>query len=124
MIIINSSEDRTIKTASAVMYGLAAPSQGSDQVATWKVSLIDGGASPVHVIDKDQVWMPLTGSFEFTVDGETQQVSAGQALVVPGGSVRQFRSVGEPLEALVAMQAGALVSIPGVEGANPVPWAV
>jgi quercetin dioxygenase-like cupin family protein len=124
MIIINPSEDRTIKTASAVMYGLAAPSQGSEQLATWKVSVIDGGQSPVHVIDKDQVWMPITGSFEFTVDGDTEQVSAGQALVVKAGSVRQFRSLGEPLEALVAMPAGAQVSIPGTEGSNPVPWAV
>lgn len=124
MNIINASEDRTIKTASAVMYGLAAPSQGSEQVATWKVSVLDGGESPVHVIDKDQVWMPIAGSFEFTIDGETQKVSANQALVVPAGSVRQFRSIGEPLEALVAMQAGALVSIPGTEGSNPIPWAV
>lgn len=124
MNIINASEDRTIKTASAVMYGLAAPSQGSKQVATWKVSVLDGGESPVHVIDKDQVWMPIAGSFEFTIDGETRKVSANQALVVPAGSVRQFRSIGEPLEALVAMQAGALVSIPGTEGSNPVPWAV
>lgn len=124
MNIINASEDRTIKTASAVMYGLAAPSLGSEQLATWKVSVLDGGESPVHVIDKDQVWMPIAGSFEFTIDGETQKVSANQALVVPAGSVRQFRSIGEPLEALVAMQAGALVSIPGTEGSNPVPWAV
>lgn len=124
MNIITPSEDRTIKTASAVMYALAAPSQGSEQVATWKVSVIDGGQSPVHVIDKDQVWMPIAGSFEFTVDGETEQISAGQALVVPAGSVRQFRSTGQPLEALVAMPAGALVSIPGTEGANPIPWAV
>lgn len=124
MNIINPSEDRVFKTVSVVVHGLAAPSQGSKQVATWKVSLIDGGVSPVHVIDKDQVWMPITGSFEFTVDGETERISAGQALVVPAGSVRQFRSIGEPLEALVAMQAGALVSLPGVEGANPVPWAV
>jgi mannose-6-phosphate isomerase-like protein (cupin superfamily) len=124
MIIINESEDRAFKTVSVVVHGLAAPSQGSEQLATWKVSVIDGGVSPVHVIDKDQVWMLLTGSFDFTVDGETERVSAGQALMVPAGSVRQFRSIGEPLEALVAMQAGALVSIPGVEGANPVPWAV
>jgi quercetin dioxygenase-like cupin family protein len=124
VIIIKPSEDRAIRTPAAVMHRLAAPSQGSAQLATWKVSVNDGGESPVHVIDKDQVWMPITGSFEFTVDGDTEHVSAGQALVVPAGSVRQFRSTGEPLEALVAMPAGALVSIPGTQGANPVPWAI
>ena len=124
MIIINPSEARTTRTASAVMHSLAAPSQGSEQLATWKVSVIHRGESPVHVIDKDQVWMPITGSFEFTVDGDTEQVSAGQALVVPAGSVRQFRSTGEPIEALVAMQAGGRVSIPGAAATSPVPWAV
>jgi mannose-6-phosphate isomerase-like protein (cupin superfamily) len=124
MNVINPSEDRTFRTVSVVVHGLAAPSQGSEQVAAWKVSVIDGGVSPVHVIDKDQVWVPITGTFDFTIDGETERISAGQAVVVPAGSVRQFRSTGEPLEALVAMQAGALVSIPGTEGAKPVPWAV
>jgi quercetin dioxygenase-like cupin family protein len=124
MIVIDPSDDRTITTSTAAMSSLATPSQGSKQVATWKVSLFDGAESPVHVIDRDQIWMPLTGAFEFTVDDETARVSAGQALVVPGGSVRQFRSIGQPMEALVAMQADALVSIPGVDGANPVPWAV
>ena len=124
MIIINPSEARTTRTASAVMHSLAAPSQGSEQLATWKVSVIHRGESPVHVIDKDQVWRPITGSFEFTVDGDTEQVSAGQALVVPAGSVRQFRSTGEPIEALVAMPAGGRVSIPGAAAASPVPWAV
>jgi hypothetical protein len=39
MIVIDPSDDRTIETAAVAMFGLAAPSQGSKQVATWKVSL-------------------------------------------------------------------------------------
>ena len=47
--------------------------------------------------------MPLTGSFEFTVDDETQMVSAGQALVVPRWLRTPVPSVGQPMEAVVAM---------------------
>ena len=124
MILIDPSEDRTTRTSGAVMCGLAAPSQGSGQLSTWKVSLAEGAQSPVHVIDKDQVWMPTDGEFEFTVDGDTATISAGQALVVPAGSVRQFRCTGKPLEALVAMPAGAQASIPGTEGTRDIPWAL
>ena len=50
-----------------------------------------GSNSPVHVIDREQVWMPLRGASEFTVDGETALVGGGEALAVPRGATRQFR---------------------------------
>jgi mannose-6-phosphate isomerase-like protein (cupin superfamily) len=86
-----------------------------------------GRNSPVHVIDREQVWMPLRGTFEFTVDGETAVVGAGEALAVPSGATRQFRVGGagtSEAEAIVCMAAGGQAAVAGSDARQPLPWAL
>jgi quercetin dioxygenase-like cupin family protein len=126
MRVITETTERTIETPTAVMAGLAAPSQGTAELSTWRVRMTSGRDSPVHVIDREQVWMPLRGAFEFTVDGETAVVGAGEALAVPGGATRQFRVGGGPAEAeaIVCMAAGGQAAVHGSDARQPLPWAV
>jgi quercetin dioxygenase-like cupin family protein len=70
--------------------------------------------------------MPLHGTFEFTVDGETALVRAGEALAVPSGATRQFR-VGagtSEAEAIVCMAAGGQATVYGSDTRQSLPWAV
>jgi quercetin dioxygenase-like cupin family protein len=106
-----------------VTFGLAAPSQGSKEVSTWRVELGEGSATPVHLIDREQVWMPLSGEFEAEAGGAVERAKAGQAVLVPAGAVRQFRAVGGPAEALVAMAVGGRAMLPGGEDRIALPWA-
>jgi mannose-6-phosphate isomerase-like protein (cupin superfamily) len=105
------------------MSGLAAPSQGSAEVSTWRVVLGGDSATPVHVIDREQVWMPLSGEFEIEMEGRTGHAEAGQAVILPAGAVRQLKAVGGPAEALVAMAVGGRATIPGGADKIPLPWA-
>jgi quercetin dioxygenase-like cupin family protein len=127
MRVITETTERTIETPTAVMAGLAAPSQGTSELSTWRVRMTPGSNSPVHAIDREQVWMPLRGAFEFTVDGETALVGAGEALAVPRGATRQFR-VGDAgtseAEAIVCMAAGGQATLPGSDARQPLPWAL
>jgi quercetin dioxygenase-like cupin family protein len=127
MRVITETTERTIETSTAVMAGLAAPSQGTAELSTWRVRMTPGRNSPVHVIDREQVWMPLRGTFEFTVDGETALVGAGEALAVPSGATRQFRVGGagpSVAEAIVCMAAGGQATLPGSDDRQPLPWAL
>lgn len=124
MRVITETEERTIRTKTAVMSGLAAPSQGGSELSTWRVLMSPGGESPVHAIDREQVWMPLSGTFEFTVDGEAVSVGAGEAVAIPGGVTRQFRAGANAAEAIVCMAAGGQASVPGSEARQPLPWAL
>ena len=127
MRVITETTERTIETPTAVMAGLAAPSQGTAELSTWRVRMTPGSNSPVHIIDREQVWMPLHGAFEFTVDGETAVVGAGEALAVPGGATRQFRVGGagtSEAEAIVCMAAGGQATVPGSDARQPLPWAL
>ncbi|MFD6324532.1 cupin domain-containing protein [Streptomyces sp. NPDC058442] len=123
MNVVSENEQRTTRTPAGSMFGLAAPSQGSAEVSTWRVELGADSATPVHVIDREQVWMPLSGEFEVEVEGETGQAEAGQAVIVPAGAVRQLKAVGGPAEALVAMVVGGKAMMPGSEDRIPLPWA-
>ncbi|GGZ67639.1 cupin domain-containing protein [Streptomyces echinoruber] len=123
MNAVSESEQRTTKTPAGSMFGLAAPSQGSAEVSTWRVELGADSATPVHIIDREQVWMPLSGEFEVEVESETGQAKAGQAVIIPAGAVRQLKAVGGPAEALVAMAVGGKAMMPGSEDKIPLPWA-
>jgi quercetin dioxygenase-like cupin family protein len=127
MRVITETTERTIETPTAVMAGLAAPSQGTAELSTWRVRMTSGSNSPVHIIDREQVWMPLRGAFEFTVDGETAVVGAGEALAVPSGATRQFRVVDagtSEAEAIVCMAAGGQATVTGSDARQPLPWAL
>lgn len=126
MRVITETTERTIQTPAAVMAGLAAPSQGTAELSTWRVRMSPGSSSPVHIIDREQVWMPLQGTFEFTVGGETAMVDTGEALAVPGGATRQFRAGGgiSQAEAIVCMAAGGQAIVPGSDARQPLPWAL
>ena len=124
MVVVSETDDRTVRTPAATMIGLAAPSQGSRELSTWRVQMEDGKAAPPHSIDREQVWMLLSGKFEFTVDGETARVGSGQAIGGPAGSSRQFQVTSGPAEALVCMAAGGKVTPQGADEASPIPWAL
>ncbi|WP_229758698.1 cupin domain-containing protein [Peterkaempfera bronchialis] len=114
--MISESEQRTTRT-------LAGPSQGSAEISTWRVEIGADASAPVHIIDKEQVWMPVSGMFEAVVDGDAEQVKAGQAIVLPAGKVRQLTAVGGPAVALVAMAVGGMAMLPGSQDKVPLPWA-
>ncbi|MER5476651.1 cupin domain-containing protein [Streptomyces sp. NPDC002734] len=123
MTVIDETEQRTTRTGAGAMFALAAPSQGSKELSTWRVELGEGAATPVHLIDREQVWMPLSGEFQVEVEGAVERAKAGQAVLLPAGAVRQVTAVGGPAQALVAMPAGGRAMLPGGEDKIALPWA-
>jgi quercetin dioxygenase-like cupin family protein len=123
MHLITETEERTTRTPAGSMAGLAAPSQGSEQISTWRVEMAADVDSPLHVIDRDQVWMPISGTWEFTVADETVKATAGQTVVLLADEPRQFRAVGGPAQALVAMLPDGRAGAPGNDARQALPWA-
>ncbi|MFF0201288.1 cupin [Streptomyces sp. NPDC005017] len=80
-------------------------------------------ATPVHIIDRGQVWMPRSGEFEVEVEGGIRYAETSQAIIVPAGAVRRFKAVGGPAGAVVAMALGGSAMPPGSEDRIPLPWA-
>ncbi|MFD3686221.1 cupin domain-containing protein [Nocardiopsis sp. NPDC058631] len=123
MVIITETGARTTSTPAGVMAALAGPSQGSHHLSTWRVRMAADAASPEHVIDRDQVWMPVSGKFGVSVDGEESEMAPGQAALIPAGAVRRVHTGEEHGEALVCMVPGGRATVVGRKGSVPLPWA-
>ncbi|MEH1013519.1 cupin domain-containing protein [Micromonospora sp. CPCC 206060] len=123
MNIVDETEARTTTSPGGTISGLAAPSQGSHELSTWRVRMPTGATGPVHTIDREQVWMPVSGALTVTVADRTEVVRAGQALILPAGAVRQIRVTDTPTEVLVCMAAGGTATLPGSDDRYPLPWA-
>ncbi|MBP2325425.1 quercetin dioxygenase-like cupin family protein [Kibdelosporangium banguiense] len=114
---------RRTETPNAQLDSLATPSLGSKELSTWRVTMQPGAQGPVHIIDREQVWMPLSGSLEFIVDGEGTVAGPGQAVILPAGVVRQVKVADGPAEAMVCMAVGGHALAPGNDERHPLPWA-
>ncbi|AKH83434.1 cupin [Streptomyces sp. CNQ-509] len=124
MKVITPAPDRTVTTPNASMESLATPSRGSTALSTWRVRMDAGRSGPVHVIDREQVWMVISGSLTVTCDGRTETAAAGQAVLLPSGVPRRLGAAEGTgaVEALVAMEAGG--SAVTEDGArHALPWA-
>jgi quercetin dioxygenase-like cupin family protein len=121
LIVID--QPRPTTTPNADLASLATPSQGSTELSTWRVRMRPGAEGPVHAIDREQVWMPLQGSLEFTVDGAVTVITVGQAVILPAGEIRQVRVADGPAEAVVCMPVGGRATVPGKPDPIPLPWA-
>ena len=62
--------------------GLASPSRGCDTVSAWRVLLAPGAGSPEHTLTSDEAFVALRGSARVQLDGEPQELRAGNCLVV------------------------------------------
>ncbi len=121
MIFVETA--RRVETPNAQLDSLATPSLGSKELSAWRVTMRAGAQGPVHAIDREQIWMPLSGSLEFVVDGKGTVVGPGQAAILPVGEVRQVKVVDGPAEAMVCMAAGGFATVPGNSERHPLPWA-
>ena len=121
--ITTSQTARSTTTAAATITTLASPSLGSHELCSWRVMMAADAVGPVHTIDREQIWLPVSGHLEFTIDGTVHSATAGEAAIVPAGSLRQVRALDEPAEALVCMPIGGMAGVPGQAEPVRLPWA-
>ena len=103
--------------------GLASPSRGCDTVSAWRVLLAPGAASPEHTLTSDEAFVALRGSARVELDGESEELTAGDCLIVAPERRFTIRNDGpEPFEAVCCMAAGGQAVVEG-EGSFVPPWA-
>jgi mannose-6-phosphate isomerase-like protein (cupin superfamily) len=101
---------------------MAAPSRGSKDLCTWRLT-VDAGFrnEDPHTIDRDEVFMVLSGTVQVTPDGD--KLGPGDAAVVPAGEPIQLANVGETkAEVYVAITAGFTGTMADGSTVQP-PWA-
>ncbi|MCK5146721.1 cupin domain-containing protein [bacterium] len=62
-------------------------------IAYWRVDA--GSALPDHSHPHEQMCTVIDGTFELTVDGETQKMERGQMAIIPGGIAHSGKALTE-----------------------------
>ena len=103
--------------------GLAAPSRGSAQLCTWRVTVEPRLAGDPHRLDRDEVFMLLSGRVRITPGGEP--LDAGDAVIVPAGEPIQLENLAdEPAELYVAIRADFTATMADGTPFGTPPWAL
>ncbi len=76
-----------------IVKGFRARFVNTDRMTCAYWSVTAGAALPEHAHPHEQVTNVIRGRFEMTVDGETQTVEAGTAVVIPSGTKHRGRAV-------------------------------
>jgi mannose-6-phosphate isomerase-like protein (cupin superfamily) len=122
MHVIRAAEAPLFQLHGVEFTGLAAPSRGSAGLCTWKVTVDSGlGGGEPHTLDRDEVFMVLTGTVQVTPDGD--KLGPGDAVVVPAGEPIALTNLGEgKAELYVAITAGFTGTMADGTQIRP-PWA-
>ena len=124
MSIIRLAEAPRFELPGIEFTGMAAPSRGSADLCTWRLTVAAGLESPEpHTIDQDEVFMVLAGAIRVSADGET--LHAGDTVVVPAGTAIQVANPGDvPAEVIVAIRSGFNAQAADGASIGTPPWAL
>jgi mannose-6-phosphate isomerase-like protein (cupin superfamily) len=122
MPIIRAAEAPRFDLPGAQFTVSAAPSLGSESLCTWRLRLAVGQRNDdPHTLDRDEVFMVLSGTVQVTPDGE--KLEPGDSAIVPAGDPIQVRNLGTTeAELYVAIPAGFTGTMSDGTTIQP-PWA-
>ncbi|TCK21171.1 cupin domain-containing protein [Pseudonocardia endophytica] len=113
MTVIRHADARCTSTPNATMTTLASPTQGGTDQALWRVEMTPGAVGPLHAMDGEQVWTVLDGAAHVDVGDATEELSAGDTLVLPAGVLRRIHADPDAgMTAVVTGRGGSVASGP------------
>ena len=122
MPLIKSSAAPTFDLPELSVLGLAAPSRGARETCVWRITLAPGTPGTPHAVDREEIFVALTGEARIELDGHTEVLGPGDTMIVPGGQSFSLSNPGaEPFTALTVLPVGGRAVLPGGEPFSP-PW--
>jgi len=102
---------------------LAVPSRGSAELAIWALEIAPSAASEIHSMDREEVFVVISGKVSATVGGVEIAAQDGDAVIVPANTLLQIRNVcpENPATLTAVTSAGMKATVGGATFAPP--WA-
>lgn len=102
---------------------VATASRGATEVSVIRQRQAPVGANPAHTHDREEVMIVLDGRVNVTIDGVSNAVAAGDAVIVPAAATHQIENSGATrAEWLLIAPAGVRFFHADGQEANP-SWA-
>jgi mannose-6-phosphate isomerase-like protein (cupin superfamily) len=91
-MLVRTLGEAELSPAYGILFQQLYPAGGED-LADWGIgrSVVEpGGSTEAHAHDEHEIFIVTTGVARIAVDGETRQVPAGEAVLVPIGAHHQI----------------------------------
>src|SRR3954454_19424638 len=112
MPLIKRTDAPTFDAGGTSVIAYASPSRGAAEVSVWQIELAPGSTSPRHHMDREEVFLGVSGFAVAEVGGVEYQRGAGDGLTLPAVTEFTLHSPGqEPYRALACVRAGAQATI-------------
>ncbi|HSS39666.1 MAG TPA: cupin domain-containing protein, partial [Polyangia bacterium] len=99
-----------------------APSLGSAETCVWQITLAPATPGTPHSVDREEIFVGVSGQAHVELDGADTQIDPGDALVVPAGRTFSLSNPGAvPFVALAVAPVGAQAVLPDGVSFSP-PW--
>jgi quercetin dioxygenase-like cupin family protein len=122
MPMIRAANTQKFSIPGLTVTGLAAPSGGSCETSVWRLHLAPDAPGHAHSLDREEIFVALSGRANVTLGGELLEFGPGDVLVVPAGvSFSLAGAGGDGFEAVAVAPVGVRVRFPGGEAFAP-PW--
>jgi quercetin dioxygenase-like cupin family protein len=125
MHLIKRTDAPRFDAAGTAVTAYAAPSRGSSELSVWQIELTPGSTSPLHHMDREEVFLGLEGHAIAEIGNSQHSLGAGDCLILPAGTDFTLHVADEerPFRALACVPAGAQATMVP-DGATFVPpWA-
>jgi quercetin dioxygenase-like cupin family protein len=120
--VITPEDAPTFDAGGATITGLASPSRGALDTAAWRIRFDPDHVTPRHSLDREEVFVVLSGALTARYAEHAETARAGGALIVPAGLEFSLAAEDGPAEAVCTFPVGGTAVLDG-ERITP-PWVV
>lgn len=123
MPLLHASDHQSFDIPGTRFTGLAAPSRGSSETATWRLNVQPGTPGTPHRVTREEIFVALAGTAQATLNGEVLEIPAGDTLIVPASSTFALANPYDaPFEAIAIFPVGGEFVVGDAAPFTP-PWA-
>ncbi|GAB0101379.1 hypothetical protein JMUB6875_03430 [Nocardia sp. JMUB6875] len=122
MPVIHAADVQPHEMHGSRFFPLVRPSTGSKELCLWRLEVSPRTDGVAHRVLREEAFVVLAGGITMTIDGESAELSPGDAALAPAGSVIRLDNPSDgPAEVLVNAPVGFSGELPDGTVISP-PW--
>jgi quercetin dioxygenase-like cupin family protein len=122
MPVITATDAPVFDAGGTTITGLASPSRGASDIATWRISFAADTPSPRHSLTREETFVVLSGALTARFADHDETAEAGDTLIAPVGREFTLVATGGPAEAICMLPVGGQAVT--ADGTFTPPWAL
>jgi quercetin dioxygenase-like cupin family protein len=119
--VISAAEAVVHEMHGTTFTAYAAPTRGSAELCAWRVEIPAATDGVPHTMTREEVLCVTSGSARVTLGDQTREVTAGDVVVVPSGTLFGLSTGEEAVTAWVTTSVGLRAGLPDGSTITP-PW--